>query len=60
MEAESDLSVTELQQLARKKALEKEEAERKRKEAREEEQRKEVERGISWGMAEDATEEVYC
>ncbi len=61
MEAESELGVTELQEKARIKALEKEklkaEEDRKEKERKEEEEKETEEKGISWGMPEDAVEE---
>lgn len=64
-EEESNLSVTELQKIAQKKAEEKskareEERERleKERERRLKEEEEDVSRqGISWGMADDATEE---
>lgn len=61
MEAESDLSMTELQNKAREKKAEEEARKAAAEAQREEEGAKareaEEKRGISWGFAEDATEE---
>ena len=56
-EEETEETVTELQEKARKKQEERKRVEEQRKKEEEERKAKEEEKGISWGFAEDATEE---
>ncbi|XP_030752129.1 kanadaptin isoform X2 [Sitophilus oryzae] len=55
-EEESELSVTELKQLKAQKIAEREEKLRKEELEREERKRKEEERGVDWGLGDDADE----
>lgn len=57
-DAESELTITEMKEIKRKKLQEQQEKLQEEEKRREEEQKRKDEEGVSWGMSEDADEET--